>query len=78
MKRALVGKFHDSGLRAHIRLCEPIVRFMKRFSQKNTYVLDVTVDDPLAGREETNLLTDLTKPTMIMVAVVLFYLWRKG
>lgn len=78
LKRVLIGKYKDSGLRNHVNFCQPLMRFMSRFANKNQYVVDVTRDNPLGDTsDEPSLVSDITKPAIVAIMVVLFYLWRK-
>lgn len=77
LKRIVVGKYKDSGLKTHVRLCDPLVKFMSRFAAKNTHVIDVSVDDPLNDDcEKSSLLRDITKPAVVALGVMFFFLWR--
>lgn len=76
LKRIMVGKYSDYGLRNHIKLCDPLIKFMQRYAAKNKNVIDVSAGDPLANEiEEESLLADMVKPTTVAVGFILFYLW---
>lgn len=78
LKRILVGKYKDMGLKSHVRLCDSIIKFMSRYAKKNRYVIDVSSEDPLANpKEENTLIADMAKPVVIALSVILFYVWRR-
>lgn len=77
LKRILVGKHIDSGLKSHVRLSEALIRFMQRYASKNTRVIDITSRDPSEDdTEENSLLADMTKPAVVAASIIMFYLWR--
>lgn len=79
LKRIVVGKYKDLGLKSHIRLCNPLIKFMHQFASKNIHVIDVANEDPIANpEEETSILADITKPAIIVVGFIVFFLWRRG
>lgn len=78
LKRIMVGKYIDLGLRNHVKLCDPLIRFMHRFATKNTNVIDVSLSDPLANKQpEVSLVADIVKPATVAAGFILFYLWRR-
>lgn len=77
LKRIVVGRYKDSGIRAHLMLCDPLIQFMSRYAKKNTYVIDVSQKDSLADEpDQSGLLHDMTKPAMVVLGLLLFYSWR--
>lgn len=78
LKRICVGKFKDMGLKTHVQQCDPIKQFMHLYATRNTHVIDISREDPLAkSAEESSLVADMTKPIMIAMSVVIFYMWRR-
>lgn len=78
LKRILVGKFKDMGLKTHVQQCDPIKQFMHLYATRNTHVIDISREDPLAkASEENSLVADMTRPAMIVMGVIIFYLWRR-
>lgn len=78
LKRIMIGKYRDLGLGYHLKLCDPLIRFMRRYATKNIGVIDVSAGDPLASRESnSSLVSDLVKPAIVGVGFILFYLWRR-
>lgn len=76
LKRICVGKYKDFGLKSHVRLCEPLIRFMRRYAQKNPHVTDISSGDPLASdNNESSLVADVVKPATVAVGFIIFYLW---
>lgn len=79
LKRLVCGKYKDNGLKNHIRLSDPLKRFMSRYASKNRYVLDVSAGDPLEdSTEQQNLPSDLIKPAIFATGLMLFFLWCKS
>lgn len=78
LKRIFVGKYKNFGLQSHVKLCDPLIRFMRRYANKNIGVIDVSGGDPLANKDqESSLVADLMKPAIIGGGIILFYLWRR-
>lgn len=78
LKRIMVGKYIDFGLRNHVKLCDPLIKFMHRFATKNRNVIDVSFGDPLANNQpEESLIADIVKPATVAAGFILFYLWSK-
>lgn len=76
LKRIFVGKYKDFGLESHVKLCDPLIKFMRRYASKNIHVIDVSYGDPLSNQsEDSSLLVDIIKPATIGVGFILFYLW---
>lgn len=74
LRRILTGKYNTFGLRIHVKNCDPLMNFMKRFKSKNPYVV---IEDPASDEPESrNLLGDLTAPAIFALGSVLFFLWR--
>lgn len=79
LKRILVGNYKDLGLRSHVKLCDPLISFIRNFAAKNIHVINVANEDPIASNEdEPSLLADLTKPAIFAVGFIVFYLWRRS
>lgn len=79
LKRIVIGNFDDLGLKRHLKLCEPLRKFMHRFAAKNVYVIDISNEDPLASDSNQNsLMTDLTKPALVALGFVILFVWRKS
>lgn len=77
LKRTIVGRHNDFGLKSHVRLSDALIKFMQRYASKNTHVIDITTRDPSEDDiEESSLLADITKPAVIVAGVIMFYLWR--
>lgn len=73
LKRIIVGKYKDYGLRSHIKLCDHLVEFMKRYERKNVHIEPARESDKT---EEPSLITDLAIPAAIGFAAILFFSWR--
>ena len=77
LKRIVVGNFKNFGLSAHVKLCSPLINFMKRYAEKNARIIDVSGGDPLASPEESSLIGDAVKPAVVCLAVIIFFLWSR-
>lgn len=78
LKRLVVGKYHNDGLTNHVRLCEPLVKFMRRYAQKNSNIIDISMRDPLAkDNEETSLLTDIVRTATVGLGFMLLFLYLR-
>lgn len=78
LKRIVVGKYKDFGLRNHVKLCDPIKQFMHLYATRNTGIIDVSNEDPLAEPDkETSLLVDMTKPAIIALLFIGFFVWNR-
>lgn len=78
LKRIVVGKYKDLGLKSHVKLCEPIKEFMHRYATKNPRIIDVSSEDPLDNEQEPkSLLADMTKPAIVALLFIGFYIWRR-
>lgn len=76
LKRLVTGKYKDLGLESHVKLCAPLVRFMRRYASKNTHIIDISSGDPLADdKRESSLLADVVIPATVGVGAIMFYLW---
>lgn len=73
LKRIIVGRHKDFGLRSHIKLCDSLLKFMTRYEIKNPHVEPARES---TAEEETTLVQELTKPAIVAFGVVLFFLWR--
>lgn len=73
LKRIMVGKYKDYGLRSHIKLCDYLVKFMSRYESKNPHVVPAREDD---GNQDSTLVNDFIKPVGFSLAVIVFFLWR--
>lgn len=74
LKRILFGKYKDQGLRTHVKLCDPLTRFMGRLEKKNPYV---QAGDPAENEdEESSLIKDSAPWSVISIGLILFFLWR--
>lgn len=78
LKRILVGKYANRGLETHVRLCEPLIKFMDRYARKNPHIINVTTGDPLAETEASSIVREMTKPAMIALGVIFLCLWRNN
>lgn len=74
LKRILVGRYKDFGLKTHVKLCEPLVAFMQRYLSKNPRTEKIGEDEP----ESPSLVSDMAKPGIVAAIFVLFFLWRRG
>lgn len=78
LKRIVVGRYKDFGLRTHVRLSEPLRQFMRRYAKKNTCIIDISTMDPLADPyDQSSLLADLTRPAMVALIAIGFFIWRR-
>lgn len=78
LKRLVVGNYKNFGLAQHIRLSEPLVKFMRRYATKNLHIIDVSQADPLASSDqEPSLIADIVKPATIGLGLILFYIWSR-
>lgn len=75
LKRILMGRYNDYGLKTHVNLCQPLMRFIARFASKNKQVVDISQNQN-TDLDEPSLIQDVTKPAIVAMIFVLFYLWR--
>lgn len=73
LKRIIVGRYKDFGLRSHIKLCDSLVKFMTRYERKNPHIEPARES---SVEEETTLIQELSKPAIVAFGVILFFLWR--
>lgn len=74
LKRIVVGRYRDFGLKSHVKLCDTLLAFMQEFRRKNPRVGSIPDDGP----EKPSLVSDIAKPAVVAAIVVMFYLWRKS
>lgn len=76
LKRIVLGKYHNDGLASHVRLCDPLVNFMRRYAEKNSNIIDISRGDPLAGaKRESSLAADIVRSATIGFGFVLFFMY---
>lgn len=74
LKRIIVGRYRDFGLKTHVKLCDNLVAFMREFRKRNPILGHIPDDGP----EEPSLVADVAKPAVVAAIFVFFYIWRKG
>lgn len=74
LKRIIVGRYRDFGLKSHVKLCDTLIAFMEQFRKRNPRLGDIPDDDP----EKPSLVADIAKPAVVAAIFVIFYIWRKG
>lgn len=76
LKRIVLGEYRNDSLTSHVRLCDPLVKFMRRYANKNPEIIDISSEDPLARKnQEPSLLTDIVKSATVGLGFILFFLF---
>jgi hypothetical protein len=79
LKRIVIGKYRNDGLASHLRLCDPLVRFMRRYARKNTNIIDISSGDPLASNDnEPSLVADLVKSASVGLGFIFLFLYLRS